>query len=427
MEIAQQTTPPRYTTRHPIRYLLASLIALGPLTMSLYTPSMPAITEALATSEGLVQATIGIFLTMVAIGQLIYGPISDRHGRRLVLFVGFSIYVLASLACAMATTIEQLLVARAFQGLGASAGAVMSRAIIRDLYEKGDIAKMLSFIGMALAAAPAIGPLLGGQLETRLGWEANFLVLAAVGVSLLILVAKVLPETNLDRTREPFLSAYQTLIRNRCFLGYVGPVGAALGGIFSFHSVGPFVLIDELGVPPTLYGFYTVLSVSGYFIGSFISNRVAGEVHHDVLIKIGLSIGLVSGISMLSLGLTTSGGLITLTPLLFMAPCILWAFSAGLVLPNGATGAIQPFPRIAGSASALVGGIQIGAGAGMSFAIAKIGGFLPLTFGILTTTLVSIGIAFYLWGVVFNRATPGPPAPNSPNDGTRPDPIPTIE
>ncbi|MEM6903700.1 MAG: MFS transporter, partial [Pseudomonadota bacterium] len=166
---------------------------------------MPAITEALATSDGLVQATIGIFLAMVAIGQLIYGPISDRHGRRLVLFAGFSIFVLASLACALATTIEQLLVARAFQGLGASAGAVMSRAIIRDLYEKSDIAKMLSFIGMALAAAPAIGPLLGGQLEARLGWQASFLVLAAVGVGLLILVAKILPETNLERTREPFL------------------------------------------------------------------------------------------------------------------------------------------------------------------------------------------------------------------------------
>ncbi|MEM6903760.1 MAG: hypothetical protein AAF556_11040, partial [Pseudomonadota bacterium] len=199
------------------------------------------------------------------------------------------------------------------------------------------------------------------------------------------------------------------------------------GGIFSFHSVGPFVLIDELGVPPTVYGFYTVLSVSGYFIGSFISNRVAGKIHHDVLIKIGLSIGLVSGISMLSLGLTTSGGLITLTPLLFMAPCVLWAFSAGLVLPNGSTGAIQPFPRIAGSASALVGGIQIGTGAAMSFAIAKIGGFLPLTFGIVTSTLVSLGIAFYLWGVVFNKRITEAPRAVPRTDGQQPDPIPTIE
>lgn len=395
---------PTYTPKHPIRYLLAALIALGPFTMSLYTPSMPAIREALATSEALVQASIAIYLVAVAVGQLFYGPVSDRYGRRIVLYFGYCLFVLASLACAAATDIDQLLIARAFQGLGASAGAVMSRAIIRDLFDKSDIARMLSFISMALAVAPAIGPLLGGQLQANLGWQSNFILLACVGVALLLLVMVALPETNRDPQRQSFLRSYVTLVTSRQFLGYAGPVGMALGGIFSFHSVAPFILIEELGVAPTRYGFFTLMSVSGYFIGALISNKLAGRVPGDRLILIGMALAALSGFTMLLLGWLESIEWLTLRPLLFIGPVIVWAFSAGLVMPNGATGALQPFPRIAGAASALLGAIQIGAGAAMSFAIGGIGGYLPLTFGLATMALVLLGGGLYLWGVVSNPA-----------------------
>ena len=393
-----------YSPQHPIRFLLAALIALGPFTMSLYTPSMPAIREAMATSESLVQASITVFLAAVALGQLFYGPVSDRYGRRGVLFFGYALFILASIGCALATDISHLLIARVFQGLGASASAVMSRAIIRDLFDKSDIARMLSFVSMALAVAPAVGPLLGGQLETAFGWQSNFVVLAAGGSLLMLLVYVVLPETNRNVQKQSFLRSYGTLLGSRQFLGYAGPVGAVLGGIFSFHSVAPFILIDLLEVPPTRYGFFTLMSVSGYFFGAFISNRAAGRVPGDRLIVTGLVLAALGGSGLLVLGWLESIEYLTLSPLLFMTPFILWAFSAGLVMPNGATGALQPFPRIAGAASALLGAIQIGSGAAMSLAIGAIGGFLPLTFGLATTALVVIGGGLYLWGVACNPA-----------------------
>ena len=151
MSLTTPDSAPRdYTPQHPIRYLLAALIALGPFTMSLYTPSMPAIALALATSDALVQTSIAIFLVAVAAGQLVYGPLSDRYGRRPILFMGYALFILASIICALAQTIDQLLMARFLQGLGASSGAVMSRAIIRDLFEKA--ANVVWMEGRAAAA-----------------------------------------------------------------------------------------------------------------------------------------------------------------------------------------------------------------------------------------------------------------------------------
>ena len=409
---APTITPIAYTPRHPIRYLLAALIALGPFTMSLYTPSMPAIAAALSASDALVQASIAVFLIAVALGQLIYGPVSDRYGRRPILFVGYALFIIASILCALAQTIDQLLVARTVQGLGASAGAVMSRAIIRDLFDKADIARMLSFVSMALAVAPAIGPLLGGQLQAHLGWQSNFVVLALSGLILLLLVVFTLPETNAAvgdedakcKSARYFIRAYGEVLTTRQFIGYAAPVAGALAGIFSFHSVGPFVLIDQLGVAPTAYGWFTLMSVSGYFIGALITNRLAGKVPGDQMIVAGLVVAGLAGFGMVGIGGMAVTGVLTLTPMWFMPPMIGWAFSAGLTMPNGATGALQPFTRIAGTASALLGAMQIGAGAALSALIGAVGGYLPLTFGFAMVGLVLLAAGVYFWGVVLNPA-----------------------
>jgi MFS transporter, DHA1 family, multidrug resistance protein len=390
---------PTFTTTHPIRFLLATLIALGPFTMALYTPSMPAIAASLGASKSLVQSSISVYLFAVVAGQLFYGPLSDRFGRRRMLFSGFVLFILASLLCASAGNITTLLIGRVLQGFGASAGAVMSRAIIRDLYEKSDIAKMLSFIGMALAVAPAIGPLLGGQLQSLFDWHANFLVLVLAGLVLIYLVWRFLPETNRNTSRNPVIASYATLLGSRLYLGYAGAVGAALGGIFSFHSIAPFVLIDQLGIAPTHYGFYTIANVAGYFSGAYISNRLAGQVSSERMIGIGLCLAAAAVSAMLAVVTLTELRAVT-----FIAPCVFWTFSAGLIMPNGATGALQPFPRIAGAASALLGAIQIGSGAVTSLIISRIGGYLPLTFAEASASLVMVGACLYLWGVVFNPA-----------------------
>lgn len=400
-----QPSLPSLDVRHPLRFLLAGMIALGPLSMSLYTPSMPAIAHDLGTSRSLLQASIGFYQAAVVLGQLCYGPISDRHGRRMVLFSGFGLFVVASLICASATSIGWLLVGRILQGLGVTAGAVMARAIVLDLYRRSDLARMMSFIGMTMAVAPALGPILGGQLQRWFGWHANFIALVLAGLSIAVLVWHFLPETNRAPQRQSALRNYATIIGSRRFLGHAGAVGAALGGIFSFHSIAPFVLIDRLGVPPTHYGFYTLFTVSGFFFGALTSNRLAGRVEHGRMIAVGLILATLT--SALMLVVTTSG---QFGPAGFIAPCVCWTFSAGLVLPNAATGALAPYTRIAGSASALMGAIQIGSGALASLVMARIGGDLAVTFASASAALVLTGGGLYLWGVVYNRHDVAEPA-----------------
>lgn len=183
--------------------LLAGLSAIGPLTTDMYLPSLPDIARQLSASTAQVQLTISAYLFGFAIGQIFYGPISDRRGRKPVLLAAVGLYCAASMACALSTSIEMLIVSRAFQALGGSGGIVLARAIVRDLYSGARAGRELSLIGSVMALAPVLAPIIGGVLQTGLGWRSVFFTLVAAGLSGVCIVWLLLPETLGERATEP--------------------------------------------------------------------------------------------------------------------------------------------------------------------------------------------------------------------------------
>ena len=258
---------------------LTALVAYGPVSTDLYLPSLPAMQQALATDIAGVQMTLTAFVWGFALAQLVYGPLSDRFGRRPVLLVGLVLFLMASLVCVAATTIEGLIAGRFLQALGACAGPVLGRAVVRDLYGPLDAGRVLAYMGTAMALIPAAAPTLGGVLEVTFGWRANFVALTLFGVMVLALTWFGLPESHYERddtaTRPArIISNFATLLRHRGFLGSTLAVSAAFAGLFSFISGSPFVLIEVLGLPPDRFGFAFLVAVVGFMGGSYLSGRL---------------------------------------------------------------------------------------------------------------------------------------------------------
>lgn len=346
-----------------VTVLLCLLVALGPISTDLYLPSLPGLARAFATDVAEVQLTLSVFLAGLAGGQLVYGPLSDRFGRRPVLIVGLAIYTAASIACALAPSMELLIAARFLQSIGACAGPVIGRAVVRDVHGHEGAARILSYMSAAMVLAPAIGPILGGFLEVWLGWQANFIVLMVYGAAGLLGTLALLPETNAGRddmaTRfGSMLASYGALMRHRAFVGYALCVAFSYSGIFSFISGSSFVLVDVIGLAPDQYGFCFATIVVGYMAGTITSGRITRRFGIDRMIVLGSVLSLASGLILVVLGWLgpwrglAGAAAVVLPMMLFMA-------GTGFVNPNATAGAIGPFPRMAGAASALLGFLQM--------------------------------------------------------------------
>jgi len=343
--------------------LLTTLVALGPISTDLYLPSLPAIRTSFDVGQGFAQLTLSLFMAGFAVSQLAYGPLSDRFGRRPVLIGGLALYVAASLACLLAPSMGVLLAARAVQAMGACAGPVLGRAVVRDIAGPGRAAVLLSYIGMAMALAPAVGPTIGGYLQVAFGWRAAFAALMGVALMLLLAVVLALPETNRRRnprathTRE-LLAAYRELLADPVYRGYVATLALTFAGLFSFISGAAFVLIEAVGLSPDAFGLSFATIVVGYILGNFISSRLTQRFGHDRMIAGGLVCVLAGGLPMAALALA---GVQTATAV--VAPMAVFMVGAGLILPNAMAGAVGPYPEKAGSASALLGFTQMGGAA----------------------------------------------------------------
>jgi DHA1 family bicyclomycin/chloramphenicol resistance-like MFS transporter len=390
-------TPPSDLT-----FMVTAVTALGPVTMSMYAPSMPAIARAFGASDGAVQLTLSLYLAGFAVAQLVYGPLSDRFGRRNVLLVGLAVYLAGTIACALAPSIGMLVAARVVQAMGACAGPALGRAMVRDVYPRDQAAQVLALVGMALAVAPAIAPALGGYLQVWYDWHAIFVVLGAFGLALLVFMAARLPETNPApdpdalqpaRIRE----AYAQLIGSRTYVGYMAVGAIALGGLFTFYATSPFSFIDKIGLTPDQYGWTNMGTVGGFLLGSVAANRIVIRLGIDRMIALS---GAVSGTGAALMILFGALGWASVATVI--GPMALWTLGLGMALPTSMAGAMAPFPRIAGSASALMGFMQMGSGMAGSMTLSALPGATALALGLALLALWATG-----YGLFFSLIGPG--------------------
>jgi DHA1 family bicyclomycin/chloramphenicol resistance-like MFS transporter len=338
--------------------LLAALSAIGPLTTDMYLPSLPDIARHLDASTAQVQFTISAYLIGFAVGQIFYGPMSDRHGRKPVLLAAIALFCVASLACALATSIEMLIVARALQALGGSGGIVLTRAIVRDLYSGARAGRELSLIGTVMALAPVLAPVAGGVLQTGFGWRAVFLTLVVAGLTGVGMVWLMLPETLNTRATEPvsmasMLRSYRVVARHPAYLAYLGITSASYAGLFAWISGASFALQDLYGLTPFSFGVAFALGSIGYMTGSALAARLVIRLGLDGVLGLGGFACAAGGLGMVAavaLGLTSALSLVL--------PIAVYLAGLGMVLPQGIAGAMSPFPERAGAASSLFGFVQ---------------------------------------------------------------------
>jgi MFS transporter, DHA1 family, multidrug resistance protein len=371
--------------------LLTGLVAIGPLSTDMYLPALPQMTRALSADVGTVQLTLSAFLAGFAVAQLVYGPMSDRFGRRPCLLAGMALFVVASIASALAPDIESLIAARFVQAVGACAGPVLGRAVIRDVHTPERGARMLAYIGSAMAVAPLIAPSIGGQLAVRFGWASVFVALSAIGVVLLVTAALLMPETN--RRPDPeamrprrILERYRLLLLSPTYVAYTAANACVFGGLFAFISGSSFVFIDFLGVPTEWFGACFATAVAGYIVGTALTGRLVNGVGILPMLRAG---AVVAGMGGAVLAGLAWGGVATIAAVL--APMFVYMIGMGIAMPTAMAGAIGPFPHMAGAASALLGFVQMTVAALVGFAVGQWddGTQVPMT---TATALMGIGV-----------------------------------
>jgi DHA1 family bicyclomycin/chloramphenicol resistance-like MFS transporter len=338
--------------------LLGLLTAFGPVATDMYVPSMPDIGRLLGASTSEVQLTLSSYLIGIAIGQLIYGPLSDRYGRKPVLLTALLLFCSASALCAAASDINTLIAARALQALGGAGAIVLPRAIVRDLYAGERAGRELSRIGAVMSVAPVIAPLLGGILQLAFGWRANFIAILGVGAIATVLTWRALPETRHRCSGDAMsvmavLRGYRIVAENRGFLAHLGIVACCSAGLFAWISGSPFVLQNLYGL--SAFAFSVAFAIA--CLGSLASAAMAASL----VMRIGLD--LTIGLGTLALALGGAGMMIGLAlglaPVAFLVLSMM-LYHGGLMLamPQAIAGGLTPFPDRAGAASSLIGVAQ---------------------------------------------------------------------
>ena len=376
---SKQDAVPRTSSRG-MTALLGMLSAFGPMSVDMYLPTLPSMTAALGASPALVQLTLSTFFLGFALGQLIYGPLSDRLGRRRPLLAGLLVYTVASLICTVTPSVATLIGARFLEGLGACAGPVLARAIVRDLYDRDRAARMLSLLFLVLSAAPLLAPTIGGQILIWVGWRAVFAVLTLFGIVSLVTTGLFLRETLPVERRARIgaveaLRGYATMLRDGRYMRYAGAFAFASGGFFAYLSASPFVFISLFGVPPERYGILFAINVAGLMAGATVNSRLVVRLGSDRLLSYGVMAAAGSGVLLALLAASP-----TVTLLGIAAPLFCFVASMSFINANAMAGGLALYPHLAGTASALAGMLQWGAGAltGALVGLAQDGTAVPM-------------------------------------------------
>lgn len=360
--------------------LLGLLIAIAPLSIDMYLPAFPAIEAELSQGAGSAEYTLASFFIGIALGQLFYGPLSDRFGRKPPLYVGLVIYCLASLGCASANSLEALAAWRFLQALGGCAGMVIARAVVRDRCSPQETARAFSLLLLIMGVAPILAPLLGGWVSSLLGWRALFGLLAGFGLLCLWLIYRRLAETRDARNAPPMTLGrvggdYLGLLRQRAFMGYGLAAALASAGMFAYIAGSSQVLIGIYGIAPQHFGWVFGLNAVGFIAASQVNARLLRHTPLTTLLRRALRL---TAVSALVLALFAMQGQPPLIPLLL---CLfVFMSSLGLVNPNANAAALAGHGKIAGTASALIGAMQfVGASlAGAALGLSGKGSVAPL-------------------------------------------------
>jgi len=396
--MTKTTMTPRRLT---LILILGSLAALGPLSIDMYLPAFPDMSRSFDASASLIQLSLTACMLGMALGQLIVGPLSDVRGRKRPLMIALLAYLLASLACAMAPTIEVLIALRFVQGAAGASGIVISRAIVRDLFEGPELTRFFAALSLVNGTAPILAPVIGGQILRFGDWHFVFYLLAILSTMMLLAVALRLPETlPLDRRVEgnltTTLKTFGRLLTDRVFIGYAFAQAFVMGAMFAYISGSPFVLQNIYGASPQQFSFLFGLNGIGIILAAQIAGRLAGRVDSERLMRISLTI-VASASILLFLALTLTDQLIfVMIPLFFVVS------SVGLISTLGFTLAMQNYGSTAGSASALLGLLPMLVGSLVSPLVGIMGEQSAVPMGLIIMTLDCLALVLY-YGLIVRR------------------------
>ncbi|MCK8783337.1 Bcr/CflA family multidrug efflux MFS transporter [Roseomonas sp. NAR14] len=372
--------------------VLSLLMAFASMSTDIYLPAFPALGADLGVSPGRIQLTLSGFLVGFSLGQLLWGPIGDRYGRRGPIAAGLVLFVLGSAGCALAGSAAEVIGWRVVQAVGACAGPVLARAMVRDLYARDRSAQVLSTLMLVMGIAPLLGPILGGQILEWWSWRGIFWVLVLFGLVALACLP-LLPETLPPPLRSSLglresLFSYVAMARSRRLLGYALMGGCFYGGIYAYLAGTPFAYIEYHHVPATAYGLLFGVNIAGMMIANLINRRLVARFGSDRLLRVGALVAAASGIAVAVCARTGWGGLYGL-----VVPLFFYVSMLGFIVANSVAGALAAFPRKAGAASALVGATHYGSGV---FSAAALGWFADGTPWTMAWMIAVLGVGTLL-------------------------------
>ncbi len=366
-------------------WLLALITLSGTFAMHAFVPALPIAAREFGAGIGEAQLTLSAYIIGLSVGQLTYGPVADRYGRRPVLFIGMAVYCLASLAAMAAPTIHVLVAIRFLQALGGCTGLVLGRAIVRDLSTGSDTARRLSLMNLMVMAGPGLSPLLGSLLTDLTGWRSIFAALSLLGLGNFVLIWRLLPETGGTGSHDfrSILRSYGHLVRSRQFLGYAIGGSCATTSVYAFVSAAPFIFVEQLHRPHQEVGVYLMVNIVGAWLGSLVANRLIGRFPAERLMTAGNLLSCLCALVLLGFVASGSFGVAAIVvPMLFLT------LGAGLTSPMAMSAALGVNPAVAASASGLYGALQMAVGAACA-TLSGIGGNPAVAVGVV---LLSAGV-----------------------------------
>ncbi len=385
--------------------LLAAVSALGPVGMQILLPALPVIKQKFFVSNDVAQLTLSLSMLAIAIGTLVYGPLSDKYGRKRVMLLGIVITAIGSIVCFVADSIILLISGRFIQAFGGAVGLVLARAIVRDVYGPEEAARVIATLVMVMVVLPMMSPALGGELMQRFGFESVFIVIAFASAIAFVFLFLWLPETLANPVpfegMKSMLMTFSKLFASRVFCGYAFCVTFVSVVFFSFISAAPEIMVSVLKRPPTEYGYYFIMIPVGFMTGNYVARHFGRTISIDNMIAIGASIGVIGIV--LAFLLQTLG---MSSPVALFLPIALAVFGNGITLPNAQAAAINEFPEYAGTASGLTGFLQMAVSSVAAQAVALIfnGTVYPLLGLMLVASIISL--LTFRWGVLnFKKRT----------------------